>query len=74
MARWAEMPFQMAGNGYLKAGKGLVGDNFVSLDDIYPYLASKYDLGAKPVKIGLKPLKIGLINFFFGSGYPVWGV
>ena len=64
----------MAGNWYLKAGNGLVGHNFVSLDDIYPYLASKYDFGPKPEKIGLKPLKIGLINFFFGSGYPVWGV
>ena len=40
MARSAEIPFQTAGNGYLRAGNRLVGHNFVSLDDIYPFQAS----------------------------------
>ena len=29
-----EIPFQMAGNRYLKAGNRLVGHNFVSIDDM----------------------------------------
>ena len=48
MARSAENGFQKAGNGYLKAGNGLVGHNFVSLDDIYPYPASKPDFSPSP--------------------------
>ena len=49
MARSAEIPFQTAGNGYLKAGNGLVGQNFVSLDDINPYQASKLDFSLPPL-------------------------
>ena len=62
MARSAETPFQTAGNGYQRAGNRLVGHNFVSLDDIYPYLASKYDFRPNPAPRNPNQLKSAEIS------------
>ena len=37
IVRSVEIPFQKAGNGYLKAGNGLVGHIFLSVDEWYGF-------------------------------------